>query len=30
MKVAKGYEVKFMLETGDVYKFDGFNESVSL
>ena len=29
MKVAKGYEVKFMLDSGDVYKFDGFNESVS-
>ncbi|KAI6648007.1 FACT complex subunit SSRP1-like [Oopsacas minuta] len=27
MKVAKGYEVKFMLESGDVHKFDGFNES---
>lgn len=27
MKVAKGYELKFLMESGKVHKFDGFKES---
>lgn len=30
MRVARGYEVKVMSREGDVYKFNGFQESVSV
>ena len=30
LRVARGYEVKIMSREGDVYKFNGFKEAVSV